>query len=260
LIRKLFFSLLLLTLGQAGHAQTFMDITSLTSGGTGVGTFSGTLGAATVTGSILSSNYANSFTFNSTSNAGLSAWELSDIGATSPQFSYSTIYAVARNNVDTLGYTLFNNNPVGTTNTARMQLSFSRPVKDLVINVANLDNSTWDFTASGGVSSLTLLKGNGNGTDGLGINGKIIRDLANGDVGLAPSTTPTTSGTRSGYGSVMINGTYSSLTIDLTAVHSLGGDGGNFTLILVPEPTSIGLLLPGAVGLLLLRRRRKNES
>ncbi|MBB6049287.1 PEP-CTERM sorting domain-containing protein [Armatimonas rosea] len=250
--------MLLLGLGQASHAQIFMDITSLTSGGTGVGAFSGTLGAATVTGSILSSNYANSFTFNPTSSGTLGAWELSNTGGTSPQFSYSTIYATAKNNVDTLGYTLFNNNPVGTNNTARMKINFSIPIKDLVINVANLDNSIWDFTASGGVTSLTLLKGNGGGGDGLGISGKTIIDLATGDAGIAPSTTPTTSGTRSGYGSVMINGTYSSLTIDLTATHSLGGDGGNFTFTLVPEPTSLGLLLPGAAGLLLLRRRRKN--
>jgi hypothetical protein len=236
-----------------------MDITSLTSGGTGVGAFTGTLGAATVTGSILSSNYANSFTFNPTSSGTLGAWELSNTGATSPQFNYSTIYATAKNNIDTLGYTLFGNNPVGTTNKARMQINFSVPIKDLVINMANLDNSVWDFAASGGVTSLTLLKGNGNGTDGLGVSGKTIVDLANGDVGLAPSTTPTTSGTRSGYGSVMINGTYSSLTIDLTATHSLGGDGGNFTFTLVPEPTSLGLLLPGAAGLLLLRRRHKNK-
>lgn len=243
----------LFLLSSPSFAQTYLDITNLTSGGTGVGTFTGTLGAATVTGSILSSNYTNSFTFNPTSSGTLGTWELSNTGATSPQFNYATIYATPRNNVDTLGYPLFGNQS-GQTNTARIQLSFSRPVKDLVFNMANLDNSTWDFTPSGGVTSLTLLKGNG-GTDGLGIAGKVIKDMASGDAGLAPSTTPTTTGTRSAYGSVMVNGTYSSLTIDVTAAYSLNGDGGNFTMVLVPEPQTLAFLLLGALALPLRRRR-----
>jgi hypothetical protein len=238
----------------------YFDITSLTAGVNGAsnGSFSGSLGVITVTGSATSLT-AGSFTYNSTSSGSLGAWELSNTGGTSPQFSYGSVYLNPIATTDAIGYTFWG----GATNTARITLNFSAPVSNLVFQVANIDNSVWDFTASGGVSSLTLLRGNdGADGDGIGISGKTIIDRANLDTGQAPSATPFTNGTakRSAYGSVRVNGTYSTLTIDLTAVHSLGGDGGNFTFAIMPEPSSFALSVLGLGGgacFVNLRRRRK---
>ena len=214
------------------------------------GSFTGSMGSVGVTGTATSGT-TGSFTYNATTagTSGLSAWELSNTAGNSPQFNYATSFASPVANASTIGYTFWGLS----TNTATVNLTFSRPVTNLVFQFANLDNSIWDFAASGGVTSLNLLKGN-NGADGdgigIGVSGKTVIDRLNGDTGQAPSATPFTNGTtnRSAYGSVQVVGTYSSLTINLTATHSNGGDGGNFTMALIPEPGSLLFFIAGLAG------------
>ena len=242
----------------AAHAQ-YLSALSVTAGthNTSNGSFTGTLGSATVTGSATSFT-TGSFTYNPTTagSSGLGAWELSNTAGTSPQYSYSSVYASTVATTNAIGYTFWG----GATNTATITLNFSKPITGLVFQMANLDNSIWTFSNSGGVTGLTLLKGNnGADGDGIGISGFAMIDRLNGDTGQAPTVTPSTNGTtnRSAYGSVLVNGTYSSLTINLTATHSNGGDGGNFTMAIMPEPGSAALLLAGLLGVGVLRRRRR---
>ena len=68
--------------------------------------------------------------------------------------------------------------------------------------------------------------------------------------------TPPTSGARSGYGSVQLNGTFSTLTIGVGAVGP-GTDNGSFTLSIVPEPGSLMLAGVGALSMVGFARRRR---
>ena len=242
----------------AAHAQ-YLSALSVTAGthNTSNGSFTATLGSATVTGTATSGT-TGSFTYNPTTagTSGLGAWELSNTAGTSPQFNYATSYANSVATTSTIGYTFWGLS----TNTATITLNFSKPISGLVFQMANLDNSIWTVSNSGGVTGLTLLKGNnGADGDGIGISGFSMIDRLNGDTGQAPTATPFTNGTanRSAYGSVLVNGTYSSLTINLTATHSNGGDGGNFTMAIIPEPGSAALVLAGLLGVGVLRRRRR---
>ena len=251
----------LLAMGSGrARAQQYFNFTTLTAGSHTVsnGSFTGAIGTTTVTGSATSAT-TGSFTYNPTTvgSTGLGDWELSNSGNTSPQYSYSTVYSNAAANQDAIGYTFW----AGSTNTATVTMNFSKPMSNLVFQFANLDNSVWDFTPSGGVTGLTLLKGNdGADGDGIGVSGKTVIDRLTLDTAQSPAVTPSTNGTtkRSAYGSVLLNGTYSSLTINLTATHSNNGDGGNFTMVQIPEPGSAALaLLSLAGGGLLLRRRSR---
>jgi hypothetical protein len=248
----------LLCLGSAARAQ-YMTISSLTAGAhtSSNGSFVGSLAGATVTGSATSLT-TGSFTFNPTTagSTGLSAWELSNTAGTSAQYSYSSVYASQAATAASVGYTLW----AGSTNTATITLGFSKPMTNVVFQFANLDNSVWTFDNVGGVTGLSLLKGNnGADGDGIGLSGFSVVDRVTGDTGQAPTATPFTNGTnnRSAYGSVMVNGTYSSLTVRLAATHSNGGDGGNFTLAVIPEPGALALFGLGVALGALLRKRRK---
>ena len=67
-----------------------------------------------------------------------------------------------------------------------------------------------------------------------------------------PDTPPPTSGPRGAYGTVLLDGTYTYLLID---VRVTGADtAGSFTFSSVPEPTTMAFV--GLAGFGVLRRRR----
>lgn len=247
---KLFSVFALVTFATATvRADEFLDLTSITPGSSGVGAFAGTLGGIAVTGSI---SGALVFSFNA---IGTGIGD-STVDGSSPQFSYSSVYSPTAPTGDRVGFTYMG----GAGNT--VIIMFSSPVTDPVFHVANWDWMAATFLPTPGFSSLTLLNGN-NGPDGDGIDpgfggsaygfGLVTDMLPPTTDSTPPSTAPPTSGDRSAYGSVRINGTFSTLVF---VTDSMGpfSDDANFTISTVPEPGSIVVLAAGA--LFLVRKRR----
>lgn len=231
----------------SASAATFLDLDSVTPGTPANGSFTGTLGGVDVTGSLLS--------------GGSSAYSIRAIGATfadsvidnsSPQYSYPNIYTPFEPLTDQVGYA-----KSATTGTAILEIQFSEAITNPIFHIANLDNMVYDFTPSGlTLGDLTLLSGNGGNGDGLALdatNPWIVDANPNTLAGIAPSVAPPTTGNRSAYGSVELNGTFTTLTINLLSnPGSTGGDGGSFTISLpetttaVPESSPLAML--GAIG------------
>ena len=236
---------MLLLAGSSCFAATFLDITTLTPGGAGIGSFTGSLGGVGVTGAL---TVAPGTTFNAVG-PGIGA---STIAGSSPQWSYGAIYTPTTPLGDRVGFSQVS--PGG--GTAHVTVSFASPMTDLVFHVANLDWSTLEFGPSGadGLTGLTLLSGNGGAGDGLGVSGTSIFDVAPPTADATPPfAPPPTTGPRSAYGSVLLSGTYSSL--DFLMFTGPATDDANFTLSsTVPEPGMTTLIAAmGAAGMLLRR-------
>ena len=146
-------------------------------------------------------------------------------------------------------------------------ISFSSPVTNPVFHVANLDWATLNFSATVGLTTLTLLKGNdgaGDGIDplfgGVPFSSLLVRDAdpTTSDP-TPPSVTPPLAGTRSAYGSVRLTGTFSTVNF---AAGTAGpfADDGSFTLSIVPEPGSLILAGIGALGMAGFTRRRGRKT
>ena len=224
----------------------FLDITSLTPGTSG--SFSGTLGGVGVAGTI--STTAPHFEFSATG----SDFFNSTIDNTSTQYSYGNIYTPSIPLTDRVGYASYD----GTRNTATITINFTSAVTNPVFHVANLDSMQYDFSATAGLAGLALLSGNGGGGDGILVAGDVIKD-ANPltAIGQPPTDQPLTSGARSAYGSVLLEGTFTSLTINVDNPGS-AGDGGSFTLSTIPEPSTLALAgIGGFSGLIGAWRRRR---
>lgn len=233
------------------HADEFLDLTSITPGSSGVGTFAGTLGGIAVTGSI---SGAPVFSFNAIG-TGLGHSTIDD---SSPQFSYASVYDPITPAGDRVGFTYIG----GAGNTVTM--TFSSPVTDPVFHIANWDWMAATFLPTPGFSSLTLLNGN-NGLDGDGIDpafggsaygfGLVADMMPPTTDATSPSIAPPTSGDRSAYGSVRINGTFSSLVF---VTDSMGpfSDDADFTISTVPEPATLAVLGLGFAAFAKRRRLR----
>lgn len=239
------------------QADLFLDLTSVTPGGPGAGAFSGTLGGVTVTGTISSSG-TPAFFFNAVG-SGLGD---STIDGSSSQFSYSSIFSPTIPATDRVGFTY--------TATAGnlVTLTFSSPIADPVVHVANMDWCAFSFAATLGFSSLTLLDGN----DGLDVDGvdpafggppyssALVWDHNPSTSDITPPTSaPPSSGARSAYASVQIDGTFSTLSFVTDAMGPFS-DSGNFTIsaATVPEPSSALLVgVCGAIGVSSCLRCRK---
>ena len=238
--------------GGTGRAAIFLDLSGVTPGSVGAGAFTGSLGGILVTGSIAAGPPA-SFFFNAIG-AGIGG---STIAGTSPQFSYSTVYSPTAATTDRVGFT-----SLGTA-TNVITISFSLPVTNPVFHVANLDWAEFNFSATPGLTTLTLLKGNdGDGDDidplfgGAPFLSHLVHDAAPGTSDpTPPSSTPPIAGSRSAYGSVQLDGTFSTISFGA----GTGGpftDDGSFTLSIVPEPSSLILAGIGALGVAGFTRRR----
>lgn len=236
----------------AVHADVFLDLTSVTPGSSGVGMFSGTLGGIAVTGSI---SGAPVLTFNAVG-SGLGD---STIDGSSPQFSYSSVFSPTTPTTDRVGFTYsaFAGNVV--------TLTFSSPVTDPVFHLANWDWMGVSFAPTPGFSSLTLLNGN-NGPDGDGIDpsfggpaygSALVYDLmAFTTDPTPPAGAPPMTGPRSAYGSVRINGTFSTLILVTDAMGPFS-DSGSFT-ISIPSPTTLSAWVVTACMASSRRRRHRD--
>lgn len=248
------------TLAGAGavQADVFLDLSSVSPGSGGVGSFSGTLGGVVVTGSILSGGVPVFF-FNATG----SGVDSSTTDGSTPQFSHASVFSPTVSATDRVGFTY-----LGMAGNL-VTLTFSAPVTDPVFHVANLDWAAFSFLPTPGFTSLTLLNGNaGPEPDGIdpafggpAYSNALLWDQnpSTTDATL-PSGLPPTSGARSAYASVRINGSFSSLNF---MTDSMGPftDGGSFTISVVPEPSSAMLLGLGIVVMLgALRLRRPPTS
>jgi len=82
--------------------------------------------------------------------------------------------------------------------------------------------------ANPALAGLVLLQGNSGGGDGIQVVGDIIKD-SNPSTGVAQaySDHPLMTGSRSAYGSVLLEGTFYSLVIENTTLNH-NGDGGMF--------------------------------
>ncbi len=257
LIKSLRLFVIAILFSSAAHsrvlAQQFLDIVTLSTGTSG--SFAGSLGGIPVAGAITVPNAAFIFTPTGT------GFRDSTINNTSPQYSYSNIYTPSTPLTDRIGYD-FNTAAAGTF--ARIVVSFGAPISNLVLNVAVLDGMVIDFTPTAGLAGLSILSSNGGGGDGLGLSGLSILDQNSATVfSPSPSSPPATSGARSAYGSVALNGTFSTITFDVRSTGT--SDGGSFTFgtfvpaaAAVPENGStLSLLLGVCVAVVTFRRALK---
>lgn len=233
------------------HADVFLDVISVTPGSSGVGAFSGTLGGITITGSI---SGAPVFSFNAIG-TGLGD---STIDGSSPQFSYSSVFSPTTPATDRVGFTYlaFAGNAV--------TLTFSSPVTDPVFHIANMDWMALTFAPTPGFTSLTLLNGN-NGPDGDGIDpafggppygfALVTDKMPFTTDSTPPAGSPPTVGDRSAYGSVRINGTFSTLVFVTDAMGPFS-DSGSFTVSVVPSPATLSAFVAIALASNARRRRR----
>jgi hypothetical protein len=225
----------------SARADVILDLSSVTPGGAGAGAFSGTLGSVAVSGTI----DAPSLFFSFNDNAPDTGISDSTTDGDSPQYSYSSIYTPSFTG-DRVGWSYAGGG------TGLVRITFTPAVTDPVLHWANVDDAQLEFAATVpfGLTSLTLLSGNGDGSsDGLAVVGTQIRDInpVTTDATL-PTSTPPTTGARSAYGSVRLNGTISEIHL---AVGSLGNppddNGGSFSISAVPEASSLLLVGLGAL-------------
>jgi hypothetical protein len=244
-----------LLLSVAGTTSAFADLLTLSAVTPGSsGSFTGTLDGIAVNGSITTTT--PNFTFSPAVSANPNFPD-STINDTSPQYSYSNIYAVSAPLADQVGYVTL----TGTQNLATITISFGTAVLNPIFQVANLDGMQYDFTHTIGLTGLDLLSGNGGGGDGILVTDDVISDAdPTTVVAQAPDAAPFTTGARSAYGSVELLGSFTTLTIDVSNFDNQGtyeGDGGSFTLATtVPEPWSFTLFATMCGILALCMRRR----
>lgn len=229
----------------------FLDLTSVTPGSSSVGAFSGTLGGISVTGSI---SGAAVLSFNAIG-SGLGD---STIDGSSPQFSHSSVFSPTTPATDRVGFTYlaFASNMV--------TLTFSSPVTDPVFHIANMDWMAVTFAPTPGFTSLTLLNGN-NGPDGDGINpafggpaygfALVTDNMPFTTDSTPPEGAPPTAGERSAYGSVRINGTFSTLVFVTDAMGPFS-DTGSFSISVVPSPATLSAFVAMALASCARRRSR----
>lgn len=246
---RLFAVSAMLTHASAQAANVFLDVEQVTPGNANNGAFTGTLNGVAVSGQ-LSGPGSHAVIFN----VGSAAYASTTDGS-SPQFSYGSVFSPSQSQADRIGY---GNDLDNTYAPSRLTINFAQTMTNLLFHVANLDGSIFDFSATGGLTGITLSSGNGDGSDGLGVSGKSLFDYdPESIVYQGPEDQPFASTeSRSAYGSVLLAGSYNQLIIDIStnpaltiyqhSVNGVGQDGGSFTLSApVPVPTAFWLFGSG---------------
>lgn len=214
---------------------TFLDVSSVTAGGPGAGTFTGSLGAITVTGSITALGGPASFFFNGATPGLGGAIGDSTIDNLSPQYSYPTIYSSTLPGTDRIGWSSLG------LKTEQIVITFSAPVTNPVFHVANIDWAQFAFVGLPGLTSIAYLSGNGGG-DGLDTSAAALALLRVQDFdpttadGTPPGLIPPVAGPRSGYGSIQLNGTFTTIFFGAGTAGPFSDVGGGSFTISVPEP------------------------
>lgn len=259
---RLFAVSAMLAQASAEAANVFLDVEQITPGTSADNAaFTGTLNGVAVSGQLSGpGSHTNLYEVNATVSG-------STIDGSSPQFSYGSVFSPSQNLADRVGY---GNDLDNTYAASRLTINFAQTMTNLLFHVANLDGSIFDFSATAGLTSINLLSGNGDGSDGLGVNGKSLFDYdPESIVYQAPEVEPFASPeSRSAYGSVLLAGSYNQLIIDIStnpaltvyqhSVTGVGQDGGSFTLS-APVPLPSAFWLFGS-GLLVLLGRIKSVA
>ena len=227
------------------NAAEFVDWTSVTPGGPGIGQILGTLDGTAVSAEI-SSGGDSSF------NIGIVGAQFDNtvVDGTSPQYADSAIFTPSQALGDRIGF-------VATqiaAGSATLRVTFGTPVLSPVSHIANMDSTMLDFSSSVGTGRLMLVSGNGDGGDGLFVDtatSVVVDADPTTFLGIFPGDPIGTTGGRSAYGSVQALGVYSSLDIVLsTNPAAVGDDGFNLTIVadtLPSNPTDAINLLIGLV-------------
>ncbi|HEX8323379.1 MAG TPA: hypothetical protein VF595_05640 [Tepidisphaeraceae bacterium] len=231
-----------LVLTHCVHSQTagaaFLDLTSVVAQNNG--SFVGTLDGVPLAGSITTNGAAFSF------RAAGGMFDQSTLNNTSPQYSYNRLFSPAQAKTDRIGY-----EALAGTATSTITLTFGAPVTNPRFHIANLDAASLTFLPGNGLTGLSLVSGNGTGSDGLQVVNNVVSDIdSSPGSGIPPEFEPLNP-RGSAYGTVSLNGTFSVFQIIVTPGGSR--DGGSFTLSTVPEPQAL-LLLAGSVAALARRR------
>lgn len=250
-----------------GANAMFMDVLTVTGGTTGG--FTGQIGGISVSGS-LAGNDPLTQIFDT--DDGTTTFARTTLDGSSLQYTNGSIYSPTSSTGDKVGYAFFSDfgDPDRGLITETLSISFSSAVVNPVFHVANLDSMMYNFAPMGlSLTDLVLLSGNG-GPDGDGLVldavGPIIKDaMPLTIVGVDENDPVPTNGTpRSAYGSVMLLGTFTSLTIELLQnPDTTGGDGGSFQISLAPtavsESATLSLFAICLAGLGIAARCRKSR-
>ncbi len=253
-------ALALLALGSLGvasrvSADEYLKLTNVTSNG-----FTGWLGTTYVTGTLTDTR---NIYFNTPNNGSTSRFS-THTNDSSAQYRYSNVYALASPNLDQVGFQASTIRSSDHGDIGNLTLTFSKPIGNLDLDIAGLTATTMTFANTGGVTGISYGSGNGgsSATDGLGVDSATgeIYDINPNTSSAQPTTqSPLTTGPRSAYGSIGIDGgAISTITISWSDYGNLN-DYGSFTLHTTPEPGTYGLLIGFtlASGSMFVRRRRR---
>lgn len=185
----------------------FLDVDEFTPGG--AGQFTGQLDKSNVQGFVVAASAGGLSSVGS-----IQSFLATNIDGDSPQFSFGSSFAPTQELGDRIGY-----GTVG--ETLLIQIDFDPPVTGLTFHAANLDGATLDFSPSGlKDNQIQITNSNGNIT-------KLPEAQIEGGIAIPFNGVLDPAGADSGYGSISLSGTFSSLLFDYI---DSAGDSGTFTI------------------------------
>ncbi|MDB5326038.1 MAG: hypothetical protein JWM57_1607 [Phycisphaerales bacterium] len=227
----------------------FLDLTSVSSKGFGdtFNGFTGTLDGNLVTGSAVST--AKPYVFSPVGPGTSIDSTISTIDNGSPQYSYASVFDPVVPLTDRVGFASVNGAA------AVVTITFATPVTNPHFHIAGMSGPNYTFALTDGLTSVSTVRSNGGFGDGFQLVGNTVSDALGGQYqGVRPMETPQLSGPRAAYGTISLNGTFTTLTINVACP---GAGGGSFTLSSVPEPLATSFVGIGCAVLLGRRWRAR---